>query len=146
MKKYMIFLFIIFAVSKSCAQEDSEVVRSFIDDFKNNKTLNESMIIKYFKLESKFTRDSSVNYSIENQIILINETLKQNCFDLNVLKHDDNLEMIRAYKLNTKESDLVFYVVCNGQIVFPLLVVNGKIVSISAVSKTEKGPKQFILF
>jgi hypothetical protein len=60
--------------------------------------------------------------------------------------HDDKVKIIMDYNLNYSGEGKVYYIVCNHEIITPVLIEKSKVLSITSYSKTQGGRKGLLIF
>ena len=142
--------FLIIAMSNNSFQTNpEEIISGFVTELKENQISNMDLLNKYYFFRKSITQTDKkgIIFPILNsQLDLLRQKLNEDCSKLEIIKHDDQYDIVKLYKLKYSNFNKVYYITCNDSIATPVLVYRNKILSFSIYSKTKNGTKGFIIF
>ncbi len=152
MKNVSILIILMLLNHVACTQNNSvKVIESFINDLKANQINNTDLIAQYFKFNENIVatqKQEAVLPIVTKQLDMIRERVSKDCSKIEVINHYQNSELTKSFKLKTEKfnSENIYYIICDGITVTPVLIEGSKILSVSTYSKTENGTKNFVIF
>jgi hypothetical protein len=130
--------FIAHIILVSCQSPESTVVEKLLNDLRKENLDIRSVIDQNIAFQSDAKKTQYLPL-IEEQLTMVRQTLKNGC-EPKMVKHGD--DATPAINLKIPEGQVVFYIVC-GENSLPILLKDGKISSITTITKGSK-PKYLI--
>lgn len=148
MKLKIVLILMVVLSTISCQNyNEKDFVRDFINDLILKENFNSEVIDKYlnFKEEVKSEKDYIANIQELSQVI--KEGMGDASANFDILTYEEafdlNIESIHSYKKGYEKYDGTYFIVDNGKIITPPIIVEeGRI--ISYVTQLQKKPKQDI--
>jgi hypothetical protein len=157
--KAILVVIALLAVGTAFSQTEQEsIVRNFVGELKGGKLASKELLQKYVQFTNAKLDDELL--SAFNEIIKqLKERLNANCDNLSVIKHSDD-PLIKSFNLVTGnaartkgdsdwvDTNSIYYVSCDGKIIFPVLLKGNKILTFTAIvkSEAEDAPKYLMLY
>ncbi len=151
MKIISIIILVSLTMANNCVQTNSKKeIISFINDLQENKMSIQILVENYFIFREEITlkeKQEVILPMLKIQLDLLREKLNQDCSKFEIIKHDNNSDIVKSYKLKHSNLSNVYYIMCEGAILTPILVNNdNKILSVTTHSKTKEGTRGFMIY
>ena len=129
------------------SQVEIRVIEKFTHQLNSENTSNIELIETYFlPTQNLDSTDREVFMAVVSEQLNLLRTKFSGCMQIEVVKHNEDLQAIKSFNLQHKDTANVYYIFCNRIILTPVLVKGDKLASITVVSKTETGKKVFMTF